>query len=161
MSTHRDENSVPNGRNNDSVLENDIEMTEHETSIQIQRSYKDLIRKLERKELYGMSQAGFSSGITFSNDSQISVNENNAMKELMDEAHNLYKNVQGPHEARLDARVLKHVSRICRLRSQELSVNQQQFKVYNLNEIHLNTLDRQVKILRVTHGPTPKKFYHS
>ena len=117
--------------NDDSVFQNDIEMTEHETSIQIQRSYKDLIRKLERKELYGMSQAGFSSGITFSNDSQISVNENNAMKELMDEAHNLYKNVQGPHEARLDARVLKHVSRICRLRSQELSVNQQQFKVYS------------------------------
>ena len=139
MSAHRDENSAPNVMNNDdSAFENDIEMTEHETSIQIQRSYKDLIRKLERKELYGMSQAGFSSGITFTNDSQISVSENNAMKELMDEAHNLYKNVQGPHEARLDARVLKHVSRICRLRSQELSVNQQQFKVFNLNDINLN-----------------------
>ena len=130
MGSRRDENSVPNGINNDSVFENDVEMSEHETSIQVQRSYKDLIRKLERKELYGMSQAGFSTGMSYTNDSQISINENSAMKELMDEAHNLYKSVQGPHEARLDARVLKHVSRICRLRSQELSVNQQQFKVY-------------------------------
>ena len=48
----------------------------------------------------------------------------------------LYKNVQGPHEARLDARVLKHVSRICRLRSQELSVNQQQFKVHYFTKIY-------------------------
>jgi len=131
MDRHRDENSAPNGIHDDSdVNENDVEMSKHETSIRVQKSYKDLIRKLENKELFGMSQARFSSGITDSNNSQISINENNAMKELMDEAHDLYKNVQGPHEARLDARVLKHVSRICRLRSQELSVNQQQFKPF-------------------------------
>ena len=130
MNNQRDANSMSNGTPlNDSAFLNGFEMSQHEISIGVQKSYKDLIRKLERKERYGMSQAGFERGAPSSIGSQFSVNENNAMKELLDEAHDLYKNVQGPHEARLDARVLKHVSKICRLKSQELSTNQQQFKV--------------------------------
>ena len=114
----------------DSVFGDASEESQLETSVRIQRSYKDLIRKLERKESVGFSQYERSSiGSSQANDSQYSMNENNIMKGLMDEAQDLYKNVQGAHEARLDARVLKQVSRICRLRTQELSVNQQRFQV--------------------------------
>ena len=133
MESHRDDNSLSNETpNNDSVFLNGSQMSPHEISIGVQKSYKDLIRKLERKERYGMSQAGFDAGASSIDCSQMSISENNAMKELLNEAHDLYQNVQGPHEARLDARVLKHVSKICRLKSQDLSTNQQQFKVHNI-----------------------------
>ena len=127
--------NVHRRRSNDSekededVFEDDSEESQLEKSIKIQRSYKDLIRKLENDAL-GLTQSStFSSGGPSGIDSQFGVNENLIMKRLMDEAHDLYKNVEGPHEARLDARLLKQMSRICRLRSQELSVNQQKFQV--------------------------------
>ena len=118
------EDSTCNGRN-DSVF--DSTESQHDTSVRIQKSYKDLIRKLENTDMIGMDQSGIIGSMASS--SQRSVNENKTLKVLMDEAHHLYKNVQGPHEARLDARVLKGVSRICRLHSHELSVNQQKFQV--------------------------------
>ena len=120
------ENSTCNG-GNESVL--DSTESQHETSVRVQKSYKDLIRKLENNEMLGMSQPGLINIGYMESSSQRSSNENNILKVLMDEAHDLYKNVQGPHEARLDARVLKGVSHICRLRSNELSVNQQKFQV--------------------------------
>ena len=127
--------NVHRRRSNDSekededVFEDDSEESQLEKSIKIQRSYKDLIRKLENDAL-GLTQSStFSSGGPSGIDSQFGVHENLIMKRLMDEAHDLYKNVEGPHEARLDARLLKQMSRICRLRSQELSVNQQKFQV--------------------------------
>ena len=126
------ENSTCNGGNN-SVFDDSTE-SQHDTSVRIQKSYKDLIRKLENSDMIGMSQSGLSTIIgSMASSSQRSANENNMLKVLMDEAHDLYKNVQGPHEARLDARVLKAVSRICRLRSHELSVNQQKFQVPIVN----------------------------
>ena len=98
-----------NGEDN-SVFGDDSTESQHETSVRLQKSYKDLIRKLESKDMIGMSQPSLGSigGFT-ANSSQYSINESNLLKVLMDEAHDLYKNVHGPHEARLDARVLKEV----------------------------------------------------
>ena len=80
--------------------------------------------------MIGMSQPSLGSigGFT-ANSSQYSINESNLLKVLMDEAHDLYKKVHGPHEARLDARVLKQVSKICSEHAQALSINQQKFQV--------------------------------
>ena len=116
----------------DSEKENEVfeEDPQEETSIRIQRNYKDLIRKLEDKHTFDFTQGRLSSiAVSPGNDSQFGLNERNTMKRLMDEAHDLYKGVQGPHEARLDARVLKQVSKICSEHAQALSVNQQKFQV--------------------------------
>merc|ERR1712218_145773 len=112
----------------------------------LQKSYKDLIRKLERKDMIGLSQPSSGSiGEFTANSSQCSINESNLLKELMNEAHELYKNVQGPHEARLDARVLKEVSKICRLRSYDLSVNQQKFQVSEFADKLIQLMGGSVK----------------
>lgn len=131
---------------NISVFGDDSAESQLETSVRIQRSYKDLIRKLEKKETLGFSQSDINSiGGSQANDSQYGVNENNIMKRLMDEAQDLYKNVNGAHEARLDARVLKQVSRICRLRSQELSVNQQKFQASEFADKLIREMGGSVK----------------
>ena len=126
--------SMNNGYSNpvDETEDNVFEESQHDSSIRITRSYKEIIRKLENNTCFSQSEYGNSFR---GSDSQYGMRESNIMKGLLDDAHELYKDVKGPHEARLDARVLKEVSRICRLRSQDLSVNQQKFQVcYNLNK---------------------------
>lgn len=136
--------SMNNGHSNpvDETVDDVFEESQHDSSIRITRSYKEIIRKLENNTCFSQSEHGNSYR---GSDSQYGIRESNIMKGLLDDAHELYKGVKGPHEARLDARVLKEVSRICRLRSQDLSVNQQKFQVSEFADKLIQVMGGSVK----------------
>ena len=86
------------------------------------RAYKLLIQKIIKKDLESATAAEF--------DAQ----EKECLLDIMQQADTLFNQSNTAHELLLDARLYKHIARICRQYAEEISLNQKKFHVSEFAE---------------------------